>query len=749
MNQSSANESRPKTDTVSKAELFIFSFIKAKSDLLIFPPTNPVVNESMEKALSLMQESFGGGRMIELLIEKERLMVDGVVVGSNDPRVDKLSLALYRRGIRKIIIDPSITFDELRMLLDALNMKAEDLAEAGGIAALLESRGIARAAVEETAELTIVDGTNLPIADDMLPSLEGLEDLDLTTEELESPESFNRMFVRVEDGNMANVKRLRKLLANPELFSGLLEKFALQLEKADESVDAGARVTRMLEMLQTVGSAIASLPSEGERSTMMKNVAVSVLGLSASLRTELVNQGIMPNLALRSIESSILSQFPIVDLADAILENFQVSGGTASVMSSYLRNIDIDGADRSELVESLQYSLRQSGALSPEVEDLLASTRTKADTQAEKEEIEAFKAAKPKDPRLDFDLPQIEGYSPEKLLFLDNEKAELLERMSKELDAPAENIMGPTLMELLNYERSPQNYASLIERVCEYIDILLSNRDYDNASDLIHGLQNERENKAQIFSDLQMKPLDEAIGKYMGEHGIRRLISNFKGMKQDSSDFRKVTEYFSTLGAPAISALLTSLTDEQSRHVRLLTCKALAEIGEKGVDVVAERLAHQQWFVVRNAVSILGQIGAARCVPHLHRALSHPEPRVRREALKGLASIRTDEAIDRICECVRRENGEMCKPALEWIAVIGSERAFPSVERLLDGRAMWKMNEDLIRSAIEALGSMRAEPADELLERLTQVRRLFRRRKAAFIRETAAAALAKPKRRKG
>ncbi len=400
MKQTSPHADRPKTDEISKAERFISSFIKAKSDILIYPPANPVVSESIEKALETLHGSFGDRSVVELHVEKDRLLVDGDAVGSNDPRVSKLSLALYRRGIRKLIIDPSIAFDEMKLLLDALNMKVEEIAEAGGIDVLIKGRGIEHALVEETAELTIVDGANLPVADEMLPDLDGLDDFDVEIAGLESTEGFSRMFVRVEEGNLANVKRLRKLLADPTVFSGLLEKFALQIERVEGEVEAGTRISRMLEILQTVGSAIASLPSEDERSQMLKNVAVSVLGLSANLRTELVNQGIMPNLALRGIESSILSRFPIVDLADTILENFQITGGTASVMASYLGNLDLDRTNKSELAENLHFSLKQSGKLTPEVEALLSSARKmKADLDARKDEPEASKLGEPVNPR--------------------------------------------------------------------------------------------------------------------------------------------------------------------------------------------------------------------------------------------------------------------------------------------------------------------------------------------------------------
>jgi len=176
--------------------------------------------------------------------------------------------------------------------------------------------------------------------------------------------------------------------------------------------------------------------------------------------------------------------------------------------------------------------------------------------------------------------------------------------------------------------------------------------------------------------------------------------------------------------------------------VRLLICQALAQIGEKAVAAVASNVNHPQWFVVRNAVSILGQIGTADCVPHLRKALTHQDSRVRREALKGLVSVRTEEAIDAVCACASEGDTDMCKAALGWVAAMGTERALPALQNLLGKESIWKSDDDVVRLAIEALETIESERAVALLEELTETRRLlFKRRKAALIRQRAANAL--------
>jgi len=743
----SSHGKRPKTDNLSKAEFFLSSFIKAKNDLRIYPPTNPVVGESIDKLLASIKKGFGAD-MLEIAVEKDRLFVDNETMSTTDLRVGKLTLALYRRGVRKIIIDPGIKPPEVRLLLDALSMKVEEIAQAGGIVALMESRGGAHASVEGTAELTIVDEANLPIPDDELFDLEGMEGFDEDMAPMGAPTGFSHMFVRVRDGDAKSIGRLRKLLGNPELFTRMLEKCALQVEKVAGAFDPAERVNRMVAMIRMLGGAIASIPLEDERSGMLKSVAVSVLGLSASLRGEFINQGMVPNLSLKGVESNVLSRFPVTELADVLLENFQISGGAATVMEGYLNSLEIDRSNREELTETLHYSLTQSGSLTPEVEAILK--RQAVRVNAEGEPIRRYRPPKPGEARKDFGVPHVDGYPPEKILFQGDERADLIERIGNELEAPPANVMAPALLVLLRHETVPLHYGGLVDHIIDYIEQFLASHEYGRASHLILGLQKERESRAEVFSTIQLKPLDDAIENYMGEKGIRRLTGDLKKMKKESPDFRKMTAYFASLGLPAIRALLGSLEDEESRHVRLLTCQALADIGGEAIGVVAERLGHSQWFVVRNAVSILGQIGTAECVPYLKKALAHAEPRVRREALKGLASIKTDEAIALICDCVQERDLEICKSALGWVAVMQVPQALPAIENLLTNGFIWKADDEAARLAIKALGAINETPAGELLERLSKIKKwFFYRKKAALIREAAAAALSRRKQERG
>jgi HEAT repeat protein len=66
---------------------------------------------------------------------------------------------------------------------------------------------------------------------------------------------------------------------------------------------------------------------------------------------------------------------------------------------------------------------------------------------------------------------------------------------------------------------------------------------------------------------------------------------------------------------------------------------------EEGADVIAGMLKHHEWFVVRNAADLVGELKIKEAVPMLGQISEHEEPRVRLSVALALAKIGTPEAV--------------------------------------------------------------------------------------------------------
>jgi HEAT repeat protein len=71
---------------------------------------------------------------------------------------------------------------------------------------------------------------------------------------------------------------------------------------------------------------------------------------------------------------------------------------------------------------------------------------------------------------------------------------------------------------------------------------------------------------------------------------------------------------------------------------RRLLIDALSIVGRFDVKRLGEAL-NDKWYVARNIVIVLGKIGDSWSIEFLSKALSHNDQRVRKEAIKAIASI--------------------------------------------------------------------------------------------------------------
>jgi hypothetical protein len=72
---------------------------------------------------------------------------------------------------------------------------------------------------------------------------------------------------------------------------------------------------------------------------------------------------------------------------------------------------------------------------------------------------------------------------------------------------------------------------------------------------------------------------------------------------------------------------------------------ALVQMNE-GTTVIVQHLTHPQWYVVRNAADLCGELGLAEAVPTLARQTRHPEDRVRKAVAEALGKIATPVAME-------------------------------------------------------------------------------------------------------
>jgi HEAT repeat protein len=97
-------------------------------------------------------------------------------------------------------------------------------------------------------------------------------------------------------------------------------------------------------------------------------------------------------------------------------------------------------------------------------------------------------------------------------------------------------------------------------------------------------------------------------------------------------------------GADGTRMIAQRLMDAPTFAERKAYLEALRQT-EEGADVIASMLSHEEWFVVRNAADLVGELGLVEAVPLLGRVIEHEDARVRLSVAVALARIGTPETV--------------------------------------------------------------------------------------------------------
>jgi len=91
-------------------------------------------------------------------------------------------------------------------------------------------------------------------------------------------------------------------------------------------------------------------------------------------------------------------------------------------------------------------------------------------------------------------------------------------------------------------------------------------------------------------------------------------------------------------------------------HARKLIIDVLVLLGPKDFITITKGLNSPEWFVVRNIIYVLREIGDPRAVDYLLRTVNHQDIRVRIEVIRSLGELGDGRALSPIVECLEDES---------------------------------------------------------------------------------------------
>jgi hypothetical protein len=193
------------------------------------------------------------------------------------------------------------------------------------------------------------------------------------------------------------------------------------------------------------------------------------------------------------------------------------------------------------------------------------------------------------------------------------------------------------------------------------------------------------ENLVDILKKISMTLDDEEIRgeikeslrevvSHAGSPDIVRAMGPFIDSRADV-DEESLNEFAAYLGTNAIQSFIELLGEMKNFSARKMVMHVLTEIGRKDIEVLLNGLADRRWYLARNIILIIRQIGDVEAAFQLITKARHTDMRVKIEVIKTIGDLKILQAISFLEENLNAEEQQVRMNAVRALGHLRDEKA--------------------------------------------------------------------------
>ena len=703
----SAKASNEERKIMAQVGDVLLSIIAAVKCTQLYPETNPSIQRAIKKVKQKLSTFASDQDLLNITIRKNSIIFQSKAVLPKKNDVSKLALKLYFLHIQQISFNPQISEQEIRDLIYLLGQKNEQIKKEGGFLALLESRNIENIMAKSAKKVKIFREETTEEIEAKEIEAEGIE-----PEEMEDLEHrlrdfnnninfFQNIFLSVSHIESHHRNMLLGMLDEPTGFADILLNISTQVIPLKGQSKIEAQVEFIYNAINNLGEYIQELdPMEQEM--LFRKLSNAILSLKDELKEDLIQHKMLPQMRRGSLEAKILSYFPAIDLASALTTKLKLHSGVSSIIYDTLDNLTIAKGKRNSIMELIRQKIaldeRYRGQYDELFKDIISPPRPQIQ-EKEKKPMEF--------PDVSFE------FGPEDSSYVESKVQEFKEA-SKEKD------LLYTLLELLPLVENYTSFGAIIDKIEEKIELLIPQPDLDLLVKITSALKAEGEKRKASSQDFQER-INLAFEAFSNLELIDNLLNFAVGDRQDSREFQQIRQFMDNLGRFGAESLLNHLIKEESMGVRKKIIQLLIALGKDYLELLGKNINHEEWFVVRNIVHILGRYGP-EAIPYLQRVANHPDFRVKKELIISLALIQSEEAINLLISFLQDKDSRIREIAIAQLGLLSAPQSIAYLINILKQKEQVFKNPDIILAVIKALSQMGAEESLPQLRNFSKYR---------------------------
>ena len=195
------------------------------------------------------------------------------------------------------------------------------------------------------------------------------------------------------------------------------------------------------------------------------------------------------------------------------------------------------------------------------------------------------------------------------------------------------------------------------------------------------------------------------------------------------------------LGQSLAYPLIQRLCVADALHARKTIAIALTHSGEAAISALVAMLRDERWYVVRNMVTILGEIVSPESIKALRMVSQHPEPKVRKEVVKSLVKVSPQASEAPLISMLTDPDRDVLRHVIFSLGAIRSKNAIKPLLEMVTTTDTFLKEVELKKIAVLALGRIGDRQATEPLLDILFVRGWFAPRRWNELKIAAATAL--------
>jgi HEAT repeat protein len=684
---------------------FIMTFQRALKALQLYTPAHPRGAESISVLHTAYGQLLQDRTQIQIAARNGRIFVDRQMEDIDNHQIRSMARIFEERGIHAMLLYPEASAKELGGLLTALNLKPAALRSFGGAKKFLEDQGVTRIRildvrledVSEAGEIAaallesvggVPSGTStgggahgrIPLGYWPSPSIPGMASSSgpgpgVGAAPDAGPGSGSGPGAR--PGSGAGTGSGAGPGSAPAGSSGAQVLPSLPQATRGTGPDIGiviGQVQGFLASLQGEGHSPVDLSGFGaflegmglDRQGNQPNTQGVVMKAVSSLETTNM-LGVMQGAAalrpgsLRNLFGRLSSTIAAPGLASTF------SQGTLSPPQIAEAAERLQGLSPSPqtFVNQLEDALRQQGMSEAQLSELVDILTW--ESRPTEERIKALLQGQrifemPTDKVLAFLRELLEaGRNSEFLRLLRHYASGLMvpavarrlavaqafEKIADWVDIPGmptgiQDVLIEILTRAYGREKDPDVHLWISRAVEHLIWFWVDSNDPLLACALFEGLQ-DVVTELSLPASWKEQATEALCGRLSSPERLDKLLGQLFAMDRLTAS-AQIHPYLRMLGAPAANHLMERLSHESDRTRRNRLLEALKACGQTAEAPLLESLTSPEWFVVRNALIVLGEVASPERVPTLLPLLDHADQRVQTAAVRTVGRLGGREA---------------------------------------------------------------------------------------------------------